>query len=234
MSTISTSGIAPGQIIRSEQVLRIIYALNGVSSSAILMAGTLGVTGSANFLSPVRLYAGATGSLEGTASWAISASYFSGSVSNAISSSYAVSSSHAFTAVSASYSLTASFFSGSVSNAVSASYAFAATSASYSQTASNVTGGTPNYIALWNGATQLSSSVMYQSGSSIGVNTTIPDDSAKLQIDSTTQGFLLPRMTSAQRTSIASPALGLIVYQTDGVEGLYVYINSGWKAITMT
>lgn len=74
-NTISTSGIAPGQIIKSEQVLRIIYALNGLSGSAILMSGSLGVTGSAEFKDTVRLYAGATGSLEGTSSWAVTASY---------------------------------------------------------------------------------------------------------------------------------------------------------------
>ena len=47
-------------------------------------------------------------------------------------------------------------------------------------------------------------------------------------MNSTTQGFLPPRMTSAQRTAIASPAIGLIVYQTDSIEGAYVYKSSGW------
>jgi hypothetical protein len=60
------------------------------------------------------------------------------------------------------------------------------------------------------------------------------DASAALQINSTIQGFLPPRMTVAQRTSISSPATGLVVYQTDSVEGLYVYTSSGWKALTMT
>jgi hypothetical protein len=39
--------------------------------------------------------------------------------------------------------------------------------------------------------------------------------SAILQADSTTQGFLPPRMTTAQRTAIASPVNGLIVFDTD-------------------
>jgi hypothetical protein len=59
------------------------------------------------------------------------------------------------------------------------------------------------------------------------------DASAALQINSTIQGFLPPRMTVAQRTSISTPATGLVVYQTDSVEGLYVYTSSGWKALTM-
>lgn len=52
--------------------------------------------------------------------------------------------------------------------------------------------------------------------------------SAVLQADSTTRGFLPPRMTNAQRAAIASPAVGLIVYCTDATEGLYVYKSTGW------
>jgi hypothetical protein len=40
-------------------------------------------------------------------------------------------------------------------------------------------------------------------------------------------------MTAAQRTAIATPATGLIVYQTDSVEGLYVYSGASWKSLTM-
>jgi hypothetical protein len=35
-------------------------------------------------------------------------------------------------------------------------------------------------------------------------------------------------MTSTQRTAISSPAVGLIVYQTDATEGLYEYTSAGW------
>jgi len=55
--------------------------------------------------------------------------------------------------------------------------------------------------------------------------------SSILTMESTTQGFLPPRMTAAQRTAIASPATGLIVYQTDGVEGLYVRTSTAWRAL---
>jgi hypothetical protein len=57
--------------------------------------------------------------------------------------------------------------------------------------------------------------------------------SAVLQADSTTKGFLPPRMTSTQRTAIATPAEGLIVFQTDGTIGLYVYANSTWRTLAM-
>jgi hypothetical protein len=49
----------------------------------------------------------------------------------------------------------------------------------------------------------------------VGINTTSPNASAALDISSTTQGLLTPRMTTAQKSAIASPANGLLVYDTD-------------------
>jgi hypothetical protein len=63
------------------------------------------------------------------------------------------------------------------------------------------------------------------------IGTTSPVASAKVQIDSTTQGFLPPRMTNAQRTAIATPAVGLMVYCTDATEGLYIYKSTGWTFV---
>jgi hypothetical protein len=71
-----------------------------------------------------------------------------------------------------------------------------------------------------------------QNNGSIGIGTTAAIvASAKVQIDSTTQGFLPPRMTNAQRIAIASPAVGLMVYCTDAVEGLYIYKSMGWTFV---
>jgi len=55
--------------------------------------------------------------------------------------------------------------------------------------------------------------------------------SAQLQVDSTVRGLLPPRMTSTQRAAITSPATGLLVYQTDGTEGLYEKTASAWRII---
>ena len=50
---------------------------------------------------------------------------------------------------------------------------------------------------------------------------TAPDASAILDVKSIAKGLLLPRMTASQRTAIASPATGLLMYQTDGANGFY-------------
>ena len=49
----------------------------------------------------------------------------------------------------------------------------------------------------------------------IGIGTTTPDASAKLDITLTTQSLLTPRMTTAQRDAISLPATGLQIYNTD-------------------
>ena len=53
--------------------------------------------------------------------------------------------------------------------------------------------------------------------------------SAVLQVNSTTRGFLPPRMTTTQRTAIASPAAGLIVYDTTTNKS-YTYDGTTWQA----
>jgi hypothetical protein len=61
------------------------------------------------------------------------------------------------------------------------------------------------------------------------IATTTDVDSSILTIESTTKGFLIPRMTAVQRGAISSPANGLLVIQTDGgagVEGLWRYQSS--------
>ena len=61
------------------------------------------------------------------------------------------------------------------------------------------------------------------------VNTTSPNASAQLQVDSTTRGFLPPRMTTTQRTGIVLPAAGLIVYDTTTNKS-YTYDGTAWQA----
>jgi hypothetical protein len=65
----------------------------------------------------------------------------------------------------------------------------------------------------------------------IGGGANAPEATAVLEVNSTTKGFLFPRMTSAQRLAIGTPATGLMVYQTDSREGVYIYKSFGWVQV---
>jgi hypothetical protein len=68
--------------------------------------------------------------------------------------------------------------------------------------------------------------------SQVGIGTTSPNTSSILDVTSTTGGFLIPRMTQAQRTAIASPANGLLVYQTNATAGFWYYNGSSWATFS--
>ncbi|MEO6721821.1 MAG: tail fiber domain-containing protein [Ferruginibacter sp.] len=70
-----------------------------------------------------------------------------------------------------------------------------------------------------------------QKGVSINGTGAAPDASAILDVSSTTKGLLSPRMTAAQRSAIATPAVGLQVYQTDGAKGFYYFDGAAWAQL---
>lgn len=72
---------------------------------------------------------------------------------------------------------------------------------------------------------------IFPSSGSAGIGTTSPNASALLEVRSTKKGVLIPRMTRAQRNAIASPAKGLLIFQTNGGAGFYYY-NNGWHALS--
>lgn len=66
----------------------------------------------------------------------------------------------------------------------------------------------------------------------VAFNTTgaSPDNSAMLDVTSTDKGFLVPRMTTAARIAITTPATGLLVY--DNTLSLFYYYNgTAWTPI---
>jgi len=67
-------------------------------------------------------------------------------------------------------------------------------------------------------------------GQLVVIGSTSTYNSAQVAIDSTTKGFLPPRMTTTQRNAIASPAAGLVVYDTT-LAKLCVYTTT-WETIT--
>jgi len=79
-------------------------------------------------------------------------------------------------------------------------------------------------VTLWP-----STNLIVPSGNT-GIGTTTPDASAILQLDSTTQGFLLPRMGNKDMVNISSPAQGLMVFNTDN-NVVCVYDGSTWQRL---
>lgn len=69
---------------------------------------------------------------------------------------------------------------------------------------------------------------------SITTDNSNPDNSAMLDIKSTSKGLLIPRMTQSQISAIVSPANGLLVFCSDNSQ-LFTYIASAsqWKPIAI-
>jgi hypothetical protein len=86
------------------------------------------------------------------------------------------------------------------------------------------------------GAVTLTSSLTVTSASAMGSSLAVGTfsasvASAQMEIVSTTRGFLPPRMTTAEKNAIATPASGLIVYDTT-LGKLCVRGASAWETIT--
>jgi hypothetical protein len=66
----------------------------------------------------------------------------------------------------------------------------------------------------------------------VAINSTeiAPDPSAMLDVSSTDQGVLIPRMTLVQRDAIASPVQGLLVFVSDD-NRFYVHNGTGWEKV---
>jgi hypothetical protein len=64
----------------------------------------------------------------------------------------------------------------------------------------------------------------------VGIGTTNP--SGALDVTSTTNGVVIPRMTKVQRDAIPAPVAGTMVYQTDSTPGLRMYNGTNWMKFT--
>ncbi len=98
----------------------------------------------------------------------------------------------------------------------------------YSGKSANLPDGTANGNTLrWNGTTWIADNAVTNTGSNVGIGTAAPSSSATLDLTSTTKGFLMPRMTTVQRNAIASPALGLQIFNLDD-QCVDIYDGTDW------
>jgi uncharacterized protein (TIGR02145 family) len=70
-----------------------------------------------------------------------------------------------------------------------------------------------------------------QNGISINTAGTAADNSGVLDISSTSKGLLIPRMTTAQRDAISSPALSLLIFNTT-TNCFEAYVNGSWYSVS--
>ena len=67
----------------------------------------------------------------------------------------------------------------------------------------------------------------------LGNNAATPSSAAILELEDTTKGILIPRMSTANRLAIANAPRGLLVYDSTQ-KGFYFYRTTGWTAIPIT
>ncbi|MFV8391941.1 ice-binding family protein [Flavobacterium sp. LB2P6] len=86
-------------------------------------------------------------------------------------------------------------------------------------------------VLLWLCANSVSAQIMQK----FGENSSVINDKAVLELESTTKGFLLPRMTIIQRDQIANPPEGLMLWCTDCAAGsgseVVIWIKNSWKPL---
>jgi len=61
---------------------------------------------------------------------------------------------------------------------------------------------------------------------------TTADESAQLEIKSTSKGILIPRLTQAQRNAMIIPAESLLIFQTDNTPGFYYFDGIDWLMLS--
>ena len=66
---------------------------------------------------------------------------------------------------------------------------------------------------------------------SVGIGTSTPDPTARLDVSDTLRGILIPRLTTAQRDAIPNPAHSLLIYNINCKEYQYYIPGTGWVSI---
>ena len=90
--------------------------------------------------------------------------------------------------------------------------------------------GTANRVAKFTAADIIGNSQIFDNGISVGVNTITPNASSLLDLTSTDKGLLIPRMTTVQRTAIATPATSLMIFNLTTNQYEY-YDGLAWRCL---
>ena len=77
----------------------------------------------------------------------------------------------------------------------------------------------------------LFSQTLFAQGVAINEDNTDPDPTAILDVKSIDKGMLVPRMSSIQRTAIAAPATGLLVFDLT-TNGFWYFDGTVWVEIS--
>jgi len=81
----------------------------------------------------------------------------------------------------------------------------------------------------WNGSKWVTDdNHLFNDGENIMIGTEQVEESAALTLESNAKGFLLPRMTLAQRNAINNPATSLLIFQLDDTPGFYYFDGTQW------
>jgi hypothetical protein len=98
---------------------------------------------------------------------------------------------------------------------------------------SGIVSGSPNKIPRFIGLWGLGSGLMTDnlSGVSVNTNNAVAHASALLDLSSNIKGLLIPRMTSAERAAIVTPAAGLMVYDST-THTFWYNNNNGWMEMS--
>jgi hypothetical protein len=91
--------------------------------------------------------------------------------------------------------------------------------------------GTGNAFVVEDSASPDATPFVIDASGNVGIGTSSPSASAILDAQSTTKGVRMPNMTTTQKNAIASPAVGLIVFDTT-LGKLSVRTASAWETIT--
>jgi Chaperone of endosialidase/Head domain of trimeric autotransporter adhesin len=98
---------------------------------------------------------------------------------------------------------------------------------------SGIINGSPNKVAKFNSPWGLTANTLItDNGAGVAINTTnaLPNTSALLDMTSNNKGVLIPRMTTAERNAIATPATGLLVFDNT-TNSFWFYNSSAWTEL---